>query len=125
MNKMNVLMVKPGEHPERVEIENSLESLQDAVGGYIQAVYPFDDPIALICNEEGKLYHLPTNRGLRDEHGEIYDIVVGNFLIVGLAGDNFGSLSPELMTRYEGLFYHPEVFLNLNGKIYGIPADLA
>lgn len=125
MNKMNVLMVKPGEHPERVEIENSLESLQDAVGGYIQAVYPFDDPIALICNEEGKLYHLPTNRGLRDEHGEIYDIVVGNFLIVGLAGDNFGSLSPELMTRYKGLFYHPEVFLNLNGKIYGIPADLA
>lgn len=115
MNKMNVLMVKPGEHPERVEIENSLESLQAAVGGYIQAVYPFDDPIALICNEEGKLYHLPTNRGLRDEHGEIYDIVV----------DNFGSLSPELMARYEGLFYHPEVFLNLNGKIYGIPADLA
>ena len=52
---MNVLMVKPGEHRERVEIENSLESLQDAVGGYIQAVYPFDDPIALICNEEGKL----------------------------------------------------------------------
>lgn len=125
MSKMNVLLVKPGEHPERVEIENSLESLQAAVGGYIQAVYPFDDPVALLCNEEGKLLEKPLNRGLRDDRGDVYDIVAGDFLIVGLNEDNFGSLSQELMTRYEGLFYQPEVFVNLNGKIYGIPADLA
>lgn len=125
MSKINVLLVKSGEHPERVEIESGLESLQNAVGGYIQAIYPFDDPIALICNEEGKLLQLPLNRGLRGERGDVYDIIVGNFLIVGLTEDNFGSLSPKLMDRYEGLFYQPEIFVNLNGKIYAIPSDLA
>ena len=47
---MNVLLVVPMEPPRRVEIENSLESMQAVVGGPIQAVYPFDEPVALVCN---------------------------------------------------------------------------
>jgi len=31
--------------------------------------------VALICNDEGKLQGLPLNRGLRDERGELYDII--------------------------------------------------
>ena len=65
--KMTVLYVKPGEKPKRIEIENDLEALQRAVGGYIEAVYPYEDPVALIVNEEGKLNGLPLNRALRDE----------------------------------------------------------
>ena len=41
-----------------------------AVGGDIQAVYPYEDPVALICNEEGKLMGLPLNRALFDDDGE-------------------------------------------------------
>ena len=37
--------------------------------------------MALICNEEGKFLGLPLNRALRDDTGEIYDIIAGNFLI--------------------------------------------
>ena len=55
---MKVLMVEPGKVPYETEIEGGLESLQKAVGGSIQAVYPYDDPVALICNEEGKLMGL-------------------------------------------------------------------
>ena len=81
---MKVLMVEPGKSPYAAEIESGLKSLQAAVGGDIQAVYPYEDPVALICNEEGKLMGLPLNRALFDDDGHIYDIVSGNFLIVGL-----------------------------------------
>ena len=49
---MKVLMVEPGKSPYAAEIESGLKSLQAAVGGDIQAVYPYEDPVALICNEE-------------------------------------------------------------------------
>lgn len=48
--KLRVLVVEPGQPPAVQEIDGSLESMQRLVGGYIQAVYPFDDPVALICN---------------------------------------------------------------------------
>ena len=43
---MNVLLVKPGEAPRAVELEGSLSSMQAVVGGSIQAVYPFQEPVA-------------------------------------------------------------------------------
>ena len=64
---MKVLMVQPGEIPHETDIEPGLESLQAAVDGPIQAVYPYEDPVALICNEEGKFLGLPLNRALRDD----------------------------------------------------------
>ena len=45
-------------------------------------IYPYEDPIALVCNEEGKLEGLPLNRALRDEDGDIYDVVAGTFMVV-------------------------------------------
>lgn len=36
--QLTVLCVKPGEKPKRIEIESSLDALQRAVGGYIEAV---------------------------------------------------------------------------------------
>lgn len=119
--KMTVLCVKPGEKPERIEIESGLDALQRAVGGYIEAVYPYEDPVALIVNEEGKLNGLPLNRALRDEDNDIYDIVAGAFLVVGLGESEFASLTPALMEKYEKLFHSPEAFLNLNGHLTVIP----
>ena len=64
---MTVLLVEPNQHPRPVEIGTELEDLQGAVGGYIEVVYPFDEPVGLVMNEEGKLDGLPLNRALRDE----------------------------------------------------------
>ena len=69
---MNVLMVEPGKAPYVTDIGNDLRSMQQAVGGYIQAVYPYEEAVVLVCNEEGKLDGLPLNRALRDEDGDIY-----------------------------------------------------
>ena len=72
---MKILLVEPGKVPRPAEIAPSLEAMQKVVGGSIEAVYPFDEPVALICNEEGKLLGLPLNRSLRHpDTGAIYDI---------------------------------------------------
>ena len=102
--KITVLVVKPRRKPYVMEIEDSLENLQNMVGGYIQALFPYDDPVALICHEEGKLIGLPWNRPLRDDEGMIYDIIAGTFLVTGLTEDNFGSLPQELIEKYSEIF---------------------
>lgn len=117
---MKVLMVEPGKSPYAAEIESGLKSLQAAVGGGIQAVYPYEDPVALICNEEGKLMGLPLNRALFDDDGHIYDIVSGNFLIVGLGEEDFTDLSPDLMEKYGEQFKYPEKFARIAGEIIAV-----
>lgn len=60
---IKVIMVEPMKEPCPAEVENTLEGLQKAVGGYIETVY-LEDYIVLVCNEEGKLLGLPGNRSL-------------------------------------------------------------
>ena len=69
MSYMNVLLVQPESYPKAVTIGSDLESLQAAVGGSIEVVYPFEDNVGLIMNEEGKIEGLPLNRALRDDQG--------------------------------------------------------
>ena len=110
---MNVLMIEPGALPRQAEIQDSLAAMQQTVGGPIQAIYPFPEPVALICHEEGKLIGLPLNRALRDEDGEIYDIIAGPFFLCGAPPDseNFTSLTPEQMAHYEERFHRIELYV--------------
>src|SRR5699024_285314 len=100
-----------------------LHALQAEVGGDIGAAYPFRDPVALVCNDEGKLIGLDLNRGLRDENGELYDIMAGTFLVVGLGEEDFASLSPELAQEYMEHCRQPQQFINLGGQIRAIPLE--
>ncbi len=122
-DKINVLMIEPGKVPYMKEIESSLESLQREVGGYIEATYPYEDLVALIVNEEGKLNGLQYNRALRDEDGEIYDIIAGPFMIVGLGEDDFTSLDEKLIPKYTELFKTPERFVHLPGGLCVVPME--
>lgn len=114
---MTVLAVMPGKKPVRMELDGSLESMQAFVGGAIQAIYPFDDPVAIVCNEEGKLMGLEYNRALRDETGAIYDILCGPFFVCGLGEDDFASLPEDLMETYHKLFERPELFVMVGGNL--------
>ena len=121
--KMTVLVVEPRKEPYLKEIDPGLHSLQAEVGGDIAASYPFSDPVGLVCNDEGKLIGLELNRGLRDEDGNLYDIMAGTFLVVGLGEEDFTSLPPELAQKYAEHFKQPEQFINLNGQIIALPVE--
>jgi len=120
-NSITVVAVEPSKIPYIKTIDNTLESLQQELGGFIQAIYPFDDPVAIIANDEAKLIGMPLNRALRDDTGNVYDIIAGNFLVVGLGADNFASLSDELAEKYMAHFRSPEKYVSVDGVIMVIP----
>lgn len=104
---MKILLIEPSAEPKTAEIDGSLESMQEGVGGLIQAVYPFEEPVALICNDEGKLLELPLNRPLRDpDTGIVYDIIAGTFFLCSASpdSDHFESLTEEQIQHYSRSF---------------------
>ena len=112
---MTILLVSPGQVPRKITIEDTLDAMQRTVGGPIQAVYPFEEPVALICHEEGKLLPLPLNHALRSpDTGEIYDIIAGDFFLCAAPPDseNFESLTDDQLGRYAQIFRTPEMFIS-------------
>lgn len=101
---MRVLVVRPGKMPVVEEITKNLYAMQQVVGGSIEALYPWEDTAAIICNEEGKLIGLPANQFLTDEEDNVYDLICGTFFVVGLTEDDFCSLSEVQLERYRKLF---------------------
>ena len=118
---MKVLKVEPYQLPEIKEIDPGLSSLQHEVEGWIEATYPFEDPVAIICNEEGKLNGMEYNRAIRDENGEVREIIAGPFLIVGLGEEDFTSLSEDMVQKYKRMFGQPEVFLQTQSSLLILP----
>ena len=121
-DKINVLICEPLTAPYMKEIGSELESLQAAVGGgLIQAIYPFEDQVALVCNEEGKINGMTLNRAVYGDEGQLLDIIAGPFFIYGLTEDSFGSLSPELAEKYGNLYQFPEIFVREGDEIKAVP----
>ena len=123
---MRILVVKPERRPEVSEIDGSLKAMQDIVGSLIQPIPLIGDPDTVrVCNDNGKLMNLLANRGLRDESGQIYDIVRGTFFLCGTSVDcdYFISLTSEQIERYRERFYTPEVFWCMDGRIVCLPLE--
>lgn len=112
--RIKVVFIQPGEKPKLVEIENTLKGYYGLVGDPIQAIYPFEDDAAVICNDEGKLNGMPLNRAILDKNGRVRDIIAGNMIICRAPADseNFASLTPGQARKYLERFLMPEVFIN-------------
>lgn len=122
---LEVVTVMPGRKPERISMPHTLEAMQEKVGGYIQAIYPYEDTVAIVCNEEGKLLGLEPNRAVRDpDTNEITDIICGPFFVCGLGEEDFCSLTEEQIAKYSKLFHSPEVFLWNGTNIVALPIEL-
>ena len=118
---MNVLVVEPGFLPYEKEISDSLNSdehlraLQEIVGGWIEAIYPYDEEVAIVCNEEGLINGLPFNRSVPGGYGGVF----GTFFICGLSEDSFCSLPPDLMERFKSEYANSEILIGAEGdKLY-------
>ena len=121
--KIKVLVVEPEKEPYVKEIGTDLESLQREVDGYIESFYPTDDDVVFIVNDEDKINGMPMNRAMRDEDGQLYDIISGTFIIAGVWDYDFASLSPEMIEKYSERFKTPEMFICMNGKIHIMPME--
>ncbi len=89
---MKVLMIEPGKAPYEAELDGSLKSMQEAVGGGIEGYYPYAEPVAIVCNDEGKINGLPLNRAIYNQDGEMIEIMAGTFFIAGLGEESFADL---------------------------------
>ena len=120
---MRVIVVEPRKKLIVQDIGSDLESMQKIVGGPIQAIYPFEEPVALICNEEGKLLNLPLNRALRDDEGNVYDIISGTFFVCAAPPDrdHFAGLTDQQVKMYMKRFSMPEMFLSVGGDLFVLP----
>ena len=118
-NKMRVILCRPGEKAETIEMEDSLKAMQEMVGGRIEEYMPWEEEVAIICNEEGKMMGLPLNRGIKDEKGHLQDIIAGDFFIcyAPIESEKFLSMPPELEEKYLKKFEMPEMFFRDGGGI--------
>jgi hypothetical protein len=109
---IRVLIVEPMEPPRVESIPNTLEAKQGIVGGLIQAIYPYPDNVAVVCNDEGKLIGLPLNRRIG------HDIIAGNFIVCGVDNRNasFSSLTEAQVKRYQEKFSNIELFIGIKAK---------
>lgn len=107
---MKVLKIEPGKHPEVTEIDNELHALQEAVGGYIECAYPWNDATCIICNEEGVILNLPLNRRIYNDDGDLCCIIAGTFLIAGTTDEDFRSLTNEETAKHLDRLWEPDDF---------------
>ena len=122
-SEITVVACYPGETAEITTINYTLDSMKEFVDGFIQAIYPFKDNVAIVCNEEGKIRCLEPCRALYDEEGKIYDVIAGPFFICGVGEDDFISLTKEQQEEYLAMFRHPQMFFLLNGEMVAIPIE--
>ena len=112
---MRILVVEPTKDPYVKEIDGSLASMQAIVGGFIQAVEPFEDHnVLLLCNEEAKLLGLPENRFLRNRNGIPYDIIHGTFFLAQGSGE-------KQIQTYTRLYSREKLFVMQHGKVLNQP----
>jgi hypothetical protein len=81
---------------EGIEILNVLDELQRAVGGYIETLTLIPGKAVMIVNEEGRILGLPVNPAASALAGTL---IVGTALIVGVDGEEFTDLAPEIARR--------------------------
>jgi hypothetical protein len=79
---MKVVVMKPDALPDVQDIPNTLEALQELVGGYIEVV-ELADGLVVVCDEEGRLKGKPYCATLGDVQ------FVGTIALVGTAGCEF------------------------------------
>lgn len=102
---MRVVYVEPNKPAYVADVEHTLEAEQKAVGGgLIQTLYFEDDNTTIIANDESKLMGMPGNR----RFGDGSTIVAGPFFVVGIAGDDFRSLTDEEVEKYMERFAVPD-----------------
>lgn len=92
---MKALQLRTDGSVRSIDIENKLEALQAAVGGYIETV-TLDEHTAVVADEEGRLKCKPVNL-----NASLLAVcrIHGDVLVCGVDFDRFTDLSDEQQTE--------------------------
>lgn len=112
IEQMTVLMVEPGYAPYEKTIPNTLQAKQELVGGLITAIYPYEEMVAIVANDEGILLGMDFNRSVEGGYGGLF----GTFFVCGLTVDDFCSLPPDQMERFKKKFHKAEILVAFYGN---------
>lgn len=103
MAKIKALVKDPGKAPVIQKVENTLEALQELIGGNIECIQTGTLPgVLVLVDEEGKLKGLPQNFPLY-ERDVLVDQVVGRAVFVGTDREDFGDIpviAAELIVKF-------------------------
>lgn len=112
---IQVVIVEPFKKPYKKVIPNTLEAMNEIVGGYIENLFIGETPTGakagVVINEEGKLLDLPFNRRILGNRG-FQDVLVGRFFITAynMQGENI-SLTDQQAEWYIKRFTAMEVYI--------------
>ena len=125
MDTINVIYVEPGKEARKIEMKDELTEMQNLVGGMIEEHMPFEDEVAIICNDEGKMRGMPLNRGIEDEDGKLMDIIAGPFFIAyaPVESEKYLSMPKDLEEKYTEKFRQPEQFFKTADGIKAVKYD--
>ncbi len=126
---ITIVYVQAGRKAEIITVENTLSTFQNLVGGRIEVLYPFQEEVAVVACEDGKVFgHRPNRAICADANisNEIIDIVFGDFFICGapVSEENFTSLTKELQRKYISSFLYPEKFHVIDSKTITIIREI-
>lgn len=116
---MKILLFEPYRRPRMTEIPNTLRSMQETVGGDVQDIYPWDDPVALVCDDEGLINDSEFNRYI---HPDIF--IFGNFFLCGVGEEGFTDLPKDLAEKYEGMLRDPQILIKTQEGITAMRVDV-
>lgn len=124
--KISVILVEPGRYPKLIEIEDTLEAMQSLVEGDIEEYMLFDDEVAIICNEEGKMRRLLLIRTVYEDNKEMVDIIASKFFICYalIESEKFLSMPRELARKYGEKFKYPKRIYQIIDGIEAKPYKL-
>ncbi len=108
---MNVLVVEPGIAPYEKEI-NGLDDMNKIVGGTITAIYPFQEQVGIVCNDDARYLNMEFNRSVPGGYGGVF----GPFFVCGLGKEEFTTLPPDLMQKFKKYFHNAEILLGSIGN---------
>lgn len=113
---MRIIKLEVGKEAYIKEIDDTdrLSAMQAEVGGLIEAI-DIAEGITVIVNEEGSIYHLPLNRTIKNEDGEIIAVAAGDCFICGDAEEDLVSIPDDKIEKYMELYKYPQLFYR-NGQ---------
>lgn len=117
---MRILVVEPEKTPYEKEISGDISSMQKIVGGWTEVVYPYQEKVCLVCNDESSINGMPCNRLIE----EIDFVICGNFFLCGIENGDFSSLDTKQIEYFKKKYDKKEIFLKSEQGIGVLRIDM-